>query len=107
MAQEIRSKGLAGAWLKPAQWSNQDREIPERSMPIAEEVRNDLRTVHHARPFHDGADMHLYRALANFQLRCDGLVRSEEHTSELPSPMRISSAFFCLKNTTENDIGIT
>src|SRR3546814_978958 len=51
MAQEIRSKGLAGAWLKPAQWSNQDREIP----------------------------------------------RSEEHTSELQSLMRISYAVFCLK----------
>src|SRR3546814_2065719 len=28
-----------------------------------------------------------------------GLVRSEEHTSELQSLMRISSAVFCLKNT--------
>src|SRR3546814_1214169 len=29
------------------------------------------------------------------------LVRSEEHTSELQSLMRISYAVFCLKNTTE------
>src|SRR3546814_1083002 len=28
--------------------------------------------------------------------------RSEEHTSELPSPMRSSYAFFCLKKTTHN-----
>src|SRR3546814_9543062 len=28
--------------------------------------------------------------------------RSEEHTSEIPSLMRISSAVFCLKNTNEH-----
>src|SRR3546814_9688366 len=32
-----------------------------------------------------------------FQLTAPGLVRSEEHTSELQSLMRISSAVFCLK----------
>src|SRR3546814_2268348 len=32
--------------------------------------------------------------------RLDGPARSEEHTSELQSLMRISSAVFCLKNTT-------
>src|SRR3546814_7807906 len=31
-----------------------------------------------------------------------GLLRSEEHTSELQSLMRISSAVFCLKNTTQH-----
>src|SRR3546814_10905817 len=31
-----------------------------------------------------------------------GLDRSEEHTSELQSPMRISYAVFCLKKKTEN-----
>src|SRR3546814_3012580 len=30
------------------------------------------------------------------------LMRSEEHTSELQSPMRISYAVFCLKKTTEH-----
>src|SRR3546814_2274916 len=29
--------------------------------------------------------------------------RSEEHTSELQSPMRISYAVFCLKNTQKNN----
>src|SRR3546814_10278672 len=31
-----------------------------------------------------------------------GLMRSEEHTSELQSPMRISYAAFCLQNTIYN-----
>src|SRR3546814_9797406 len=33
--------------------------------------------------------------------RLAGLVRSEEHTSELQSLMRISSAVFCLKKKTQ------
>src|SRR3546814_8259590 len=32
----------------------------------------------------------------------DGRIRSEEHTSELPSLMRISYAVFCLKKTTNH-----
>src|SRR3546814_9674454 len=39
---------------------------------------------------------HLIRALD----RIDGLARSEEHTSELQSLMRISYAVFCLKKKT-------
>src|SRR3546814_5026784 len=33
------------------------------------------------------------------------IVRSEEHTSELQSLMRISYAGFCLKNTRQSDAG--
>src|SRR3546814_9907973 len=36
------------------------------------------------------------------QLFCDNSARSEEHTSELQSLMRISYAVFCLKNKTKN-----
>src|SRR3546814_4245451 len=35
---------------------------------------------------------------------CLGCHRSEEHTSELQSLMRISSAVFCLKNKNNNNI---
>src|SRR3546814_9357940 len=35
-------------------------------------------------------------------LRAFGATRSEEHTSELQSLMRISYAVFCLKNKTKN-----
>src|SRR3546814_9797395 len=41
------------------------------------------------------------------RLRCHGhsaSIRSEEHTSELQSLMRISYAVFCLKKKTENNI---
>src|SRR3546814_3937468 len=41
-------------------------------------------------------DFHVRRALRFTQRRCD-LLRSEEHTSELQSLMRISYAVFCLK----------
>src|SRR3546814_8651027 len=40
-----------------------------------------------------GADLHLHR----LALRTDHRRRSEEHTSELQSLMRISYAVFCLK----------
>src|SRR3546814_9540521 len=36
----------------------------------------------------------------------DGIVRSEEHTSELQSLMRISYAVFCLKKKTYNNITV-
>src|SRR3546814_10339934 len=37
-----------------------------------------------------------------FSLRSDGMTRSEEHTSELQSLMRISYAVFCLKKKKKN-----
>src|SRR3546814_7992198 len=37
-------------------------------------------------------------------LRCQAQLRSEEHTSELQSLMRISYAVFCLKKTKESSI---
>src|SRR3546814_12174385 len=39
--------------------------------------------------------------------RCGGRARSEEHTSELQSLMRISYAVFCLKKTLTSNIMIT
>src|SRR3546814_10443492 len=44
------------------------------------------------------------RTQSVMQERCQSTERSEEHTSELQSLMRISYAVFCLKkkNTTEN-----
>src|SRR3546814_2908494 len=37
-------------------------------------------------------------------VRARGLLRSEEHTSELQSLMRISYAVFCLKKKRENNV---
>src|SRR3546814_2565383 len=36
--------------------------------------------------------------------RCSAIARSEEHTSELQSLMRISSAVFCLKKKKQNSM---
>src|SRR3546814_2919937 len=51
-----------------------------------------------------GADLAVAGATKNSGQRCTAvkriLCRSEEHTSELQSLMRISSAVFCLKKTT-------
>src|SRR3546814_6170518 len=38
-------------------------------------------------------------------IRADAILRSEEHTSELPSLMRISYAVFCLKKKNNEYIG--
>src|SRR3546814_8832157 len=42
------------------------------------------------------------RAGERRRLYADAALRSEEHTSELPSLMRISYAVFCLKKQTKN-----
>src|SRR3546814_3349153 len=50
--------------------------------------------------FHNVSEAHLYRYLAEFDFRYNTrrkAMRSEEHTSELQSLMRISYAVFCLK----------
>src|SRR3546814_10704160 len=54
-----------------------------------------------ARLFASGAELPLEHPLVYYatidRLRLDFLLRSEEHTSELQSLMRISYAVFCLK----------
>src|SRR3546814_3371488 len=50
-------------------------------------------------PFSQGLSVQV----AGFQVLLDGvIIRSEEHTSELQSLMRISYAVFCLKKKTNN-----
>src|SRR3546814_9047825 len=51
---------------------------------------------HLARPIYDGAARWSLR-IRPVDHRCRGKGRSEEHTSELQSLMRISYAVFCLK----------
>src|SRR3546814_5002050 len=68
----------------------------DRAQPLADAAAvHDLR--HRARP---GADR-----LHAVALRGATLLRSEEHTSELQSLMRISYAVFCLKQTTNTESG--
>src|SRR3546814_4118423 len=44
----------------------------------------------------------LQKLIAKVLVRCPTLLRSEEHTSELQSLMRISYAVFCLKKKTQH-----
>src|SRR3546814_6947901 len=53
------------------------------------------RVVAGERPF-AAVEQHVGRVLVHALLHVETLVRSEEHTSELQSLMRISSAVFCL-----------
>src|SRR3546814_1944183 len=67
---------------------------PERAQPGRRKVTRDAAPAHAILPV--GGDRHVD----------DGIVqpgRSEEHTSELQSLMRISYAVFCLKTKTNNN----
>src|SRR3546814_7156723 len=48
-----------------------------------------------------------FQHLTSLDFARDKLVRSEEHTSELQSLMRISYAVFCLKNNHHNTVAQT
>src|SRR3546814_975549 len=52
-------------------------------------------------PFSEGADPRTGAKMVAVNVRCLPDVRSEEHTSELQSLMRISYAVFCLKKKTK------
>src|SRR3546814_3404113 len=54
----------------------------------------------HAQRRDDADGAHIYLSLLSF--RCESRGRSEEHTSELQSLMRISYAVFCLKKKKKN-----
>src|SRR3546814_224648 len=81
-------------------------ELVHRDQPIIE--GGDAEFLHREAEGGMGADQHLVVA---FQKRADAVdlaavlsrrVRSEEHTSELQSLMRISYAVFCLKKKNNN-----
>src|SRR3546814_7095168 len=61
----------------------------DQAGPIAAFLVQRVRLLHHVQPGVSGRWLQVLRTLA--------LVRSEEHTSELQSLMRISYAVFCLK----------
>src|SRR3546814_10603077 len=61
-----------------------------RQFPVLHVSSQCAQVTQHLRHFHIEAGMHL-------TIRRGALLRSEEHTSELQSLMRISYAVFCLK----------
>src|SRR3546814_1320569 len=83
------------------------RDTPTRHQP-ARERRRDVGTTRRPQPC--SGDMHAFPFTHTRAARCEpemarsaGLrcARSEEHTSELQSLMRISYAVFCLKKKTK------
>src|SRR3546814_3287379 len=91
---EAEMEGLAG--------SAQARQhgAPDRRRAGHDGDRGGLRQRHVVSDGADvGADLELEAGLAEgLQLHAGRPLRSEEHTSELQSLMRISYAVFCLKN---------
>src|SRR3546814_7564483 len=55
------------------------------------------------RPHDTGMVTLISQALTQFDLHARAILRSEEHTSELQSLMRISYAVFCLKKHNKHD----
>src|SRR3546814_5003931 len=83
---ESSTDGVAGwktRFIMPAKWTAETLPAPGREIFI-----NDIppRTI----------------AAIRFSGRADDILRSEEHTSELQSLMRISYAVFCLKKKKHN-----
>src|SRR3546814_6468539 len=75
--------------------------VDRQRLPVADHLQHrlDPTPILVDRP---AADLHLHRAVAHAEIAPHHLLegRSEEHTSELQSLMRISYAVFCLKKNT-------
>src|SRR3546814_2922114 len=82
---------MGGPWPdKCAQWPAGSRRLRPAHKPFRSEKRPGFRQPDAARPL---------QATRSCRMKPARLGRSEEHTSELPSLMRISYADFCLKQT--------
>src|SRR3546814_2946384 len=86
--------GKAGTEADGARWVN----------VVMGNLKRSLDGTLHAFRYFKYAERYLGEAAWRFNRRFDlkSLVRSEEHTSELQSLMRISYAVFCLKKKTTN-----
>src|SRR3546814_3817066 len=104
-----------GSWLQLHQGLFLHREIRlhihvrRRGILVSEPQCNDgnidprLKQVHCRRVSKRmGSDRALKESRILAPCNCDGEARSEEHTSELQSLMRISYAVFCLKKKTKD-----
>src|SRR3546814_7802311 len=73
--------------------------LVERKAALAALLRDTERPLRYSEHFEEDGELVLRHAC---RLSLEGVVRSEEHTSELQSLMRISYAVFCLKKKTSN-----
>src|SRR3546814_2057337 len=103
---------------RPCQQEGQDQRLPPeqafddmdvRRVDLFDEHEHQRQADHRQQPQRDPAQIMLWRpvkregggrCVAHAKLR----IRSEEHTSELQSLMRISYAVFCLKKTKNHSI---
>src|SRR3546814_5110833 len=92
----VRSRGARGGWISRARHPDRDRG---------------WRGQYHRLPLWPGAQRHPELTTARGEPawpvhRLGRLQRSEEHTSEIQSLMRISYAVFCLKKTTKETLQV-
>src|SRR3546814_6427122 len=89
-----------------SQWEYRVLDIPlktahDRRAFFPQAPRLEIKCRHFCSFVHDGPNERAACSRrAIHRRRCNGKVRSEEHTSELQSLMRISYAVFCLKKKT-------
>src|SRR3546814_9012763 len=89
---DVCSSDLLVCWLSATIHEGENGACEPGGMPAAAESKYD-----------EGTKMSPFKVVENFKLKRDlvtflqNSVRSEEHTSELQSLMRISYAVFCLK----------
>src|SRR3546814_6351538 len=76
----------------------QDTRPPPHTSQSGGSCRSLRTCLSHMGPLHKGSGSHLHSFLSCMH-QC---IRSEEHTSELQSLMRISYAVFCLKKKNTN-----
>src|SRR3546814_6979072 len=105
-----------GALIAAAKLSHRyitDRNLPDKAIDLVDEAASKISIEIDSKP--EALDR-LHRRLIQLKIEREALkkeddegakrslaaLRSEEHTSELQSLMRISYAVFCLKKTTEN-----
>src|SRR3546814_2287606 len=95
MADQFNAKGL------PAVAVSADTPRDERRQALQALAAGEIRVVFSVDLFNEGIDVPSVDTLLLLR-PTDSPTRSEEHTSELQSLMRISYAVFCLKQTTTN-----
>src|SRR3546814_5313787 len=78
--------------------------FPRRGEDMAAAVNRECRTVRDVAGVFDASTLGKIEVVGPDAAQFLNLLRSEEHTSELQSLMRISYAVFCLKKQTKNSL---
>src|SRR3546814_6921780 len=88
---------MQGAQVDPEQMQKMQEELQKLQMENATlKLENKIKEDKHEVDIYN-AETQRIRALSDHEVDANQMERSEEHTSELQSLMRISYAVFCLK----------